>query len=219
MEPTLAMRWFYRNFEHRDIEPGPLDCAVCGLPMRVGVLRKRVLRNTFTDYDRLRVRDGQQVCEACAWYFGRQDLRRTGWWLTQNLAKPLKKRDWLPFLRVAVENGVIEDGYCLIKPLGLVGKHLALYAALTMAGSKSIVAQFDTMRVVVDRAFLDLVVAAHKLRERHSWKEIRTGNYYAKHILAWSNLPQFVELREVVQPWLGTAELALTEFLWSKEEK
>jgi hypothetical protein len=218
MEPTFATRWFYANIEKCQVESGPKTCLVCGLPTLESTSLKEVLRKTFTDYDVLRVRGGRDVCPACVWYFDHQELRRSGWWLTAFRAESMKKSEWLSLLRQHVETGAPRDAYYLIKPLGLVGKHLALYAPLTMAGSNAITAQFNTLRVKVDASFLVLVEASHRLREFHSWKEIRTGNYYAKHILTWIDRAEFIHLRSIVQPWLNTSELALAEFVWSKEK-
>jgi len=217
MIPTFTTRWFYSNIEEQQVQAGRKTCAVCGLPTLESVERKKALRQTFTDYDVLRVRTGQEVCPACVWYFGRQDLRRSGWWLTAESAVKVRKSEWLTLMRAHITCGTTRDAYYLIKPVGLVGKHLALYAEMTMAGSHILSVQFNTMRMVIDSGFLALVEASHRLREYHSWKEVRTGNYYARHILAWEDRREFVRLRGVVQPWVNTAELALAEFVWSKE--
>jgi len=220
MNPTFTTRWLYYNLEAKAVAAGRHTCAVCGLPCRDVVPLRKVLRSTFTNYDLLRKPDEAGACLSCAWYFDHQELRRTGWYLTATEARAMQKSDWLSLLREHHKNGVPEDAYYLVKPLGLVGKHLALYAPMVMAGRSSVcVVQFNTMRVQCDAAFWRLLDAAHALRERHSWKEIRTGDYYAKHILAWPDRAEFVRLRSIVQAWRRTPQLMLVEFLWSKPKQ
>ena len=223
MEPTLATWWFYKHGTGDVLQQERVGvvCSVCGNTVGAvcTVPRKKVLRSTFSNYDLLRIRDGERVCPACAWYFDNQELRRSGWWLTEAEAREMTKRDWLPLLREHVANGTPADGYYLIKPLGLTGKHIALVAPLNCRGAHALRVGFDLQVVTVDKRFLQLVDDSHKLRERHSWKEIRTGNYYAKHILDWPRRTEFVRLRRQVDHWRGTVELALAEFLWSKPKE
>lgn len=219
MEPTFAMRWFYSSIENEQVAAGRKTCAVCGLPTMLSTPRKKVLRATFTNYDLLRKRSGNDVCPACEWYFNHQEFRRTGWWLRARGADRMKKAQWLALLRAHIEQGAPEDAYYLIRPLGLAGKHQTLWAQMTIAGNCRLNVQWGTMPMVIGAQFLELTIAAHRLRDHHSWKEIRSGNYYAKHILAWSDRGEFIKLRVKVQPWVNTAQLSLAEFLWSKPKE
>lgn len=220
MEPTFTTRWFYQNVEREQVEPGRKTCAVCGLSTLQTAPRKKVLRTTFTDYDVLRVRAGEHVCPACVWYFGRQELRRTGWWLTANEARPVSKAEWLPLLHRHIQDGIPADGYYLIKPSGLTGKHLALLAPLNICGNRALRVQFDTTTLGLDAAWLGLVAAAFRLRECHAWREIRQDDYIAKFLAArWPDFDEFLRLRTTVRPWLRSGQMELAQFVWARKER
>ena len=229
MEPTFTTRWFFHNATKETVLFGRHTCAICGLPTREAAPRHKVLRSTFSDYDVLRVRNGDDVCPACEWYMSNQDLRRSGWWLTQNEARQMKKQDWLALLREHIEQPPDEDGYYLIKPSGfigirrvssLTGKHLALLAPLNLAHNPVRRVQFDTVALDLTAQWLELVEASHRLREHHSWREIVTDDYIATFVTErWDDLSEFVRLREVVKPWLRTPQLNLAQFVWFRSKK
>ncbi|RMG91198.1 MAG: hypothetical protein D6706_18440 [Chloroflexi bacterium] len=212
----MTTRWFYHHFEQQVVEPGYKTCAVCGLPTSQAVELKKILRKTFTDHEALRAPGSMHACPACEWYMGRQDLRRSGWWLTASEAREVSKAEWWPLLRQHILEPPVEDGYYLIKPLGLVGKHLALHAPLNMAGNPVRRVRFDVHTLDLDHRFLDLVMAAHRLREYHSWHEIQSGNYNPALVARWDDLGEFHALVTLVQPYLFTPFMTLAEFIWSK---
>lgn len=218
--PTFTTRWFYHHLAGGQVEFGRHTCAVCGLPTTESVPLKKILRKTFTDYDVLRVRNGVAACPACEWYFNHQELRRSGWWLTQEQAAKVAKQEWLALLRAhirSVGTGYENGGYYLIKLPGLTGKHLALLAPMSETGGGSVRVQFDVTTLELDARWLELVEASHRLRDAHSWKEIEQDHYVAAFTRRWGSLAEFVRLREIVKPWVGTAHLALAKYVWSKE--
>lgn len=217
MEPTFATRWFYSSVEGGRVEAGFRMCAVCGLPMAVGVPVRDVLRKTFTDQAALRAPGCDQACEACAWYFDHQELRRSSWWLTAGEARPLAKGDVGPLLQEHLGRAPVVDGYYLITIMKR--KHLALWAPLNLARSATLRVRFEVTTVELNYLWLTLVEAAHRLREFHSWREIQNDDYNAKFLMRWSDPLEFVRLRQVVQPWLRTPYLDLTQYVWTKEEK
>lgn len=219
MEPTFTTRWFFCAQTGIVVEPGQHRCAVCGLPMRQVVPRSQVLRTTFSDYDVLRIRNGQEVCPACEWYMASQELRRSGWWLTPTQARPVRRQEWFLLLQEHITQPPAENGYYLIKPGGLVGKHLALWASMSMAGNPVRRVQFDRTALDLTERWLEVAMAAHRLREYHSWREITNDSYAAWSVAErWENLTDFVRLREMVKPWLRTPHLALAQFVWTKEK-
>ena len=217
MEPTFATRWFFSNVEGGKVKLGGKVCAVCGLPMLLGTPVDSVLRKTFTDYAALRVPDSGYACDACVWYFDHQNLRRSSWWLTATRAHSLSKEDVGPLLRAHLDCPPDEDGYYLISVMHR--KHLALWAPLNMAGASVRRVRFETVTVALDRDWLALVEAAHKLREFHSWKEIQSDNYNSKFLIRWGDISEFARLREVVKPWLRTATLDLVQYIWTEKKE
>jgi len=216
MEPTFTTRWFFQNIEGGHVEPGSYLCAVCGLGMEAGVPVEGVLRKTFTDHAALRVPASSSVCPACEWYFGHQELRRSSWWLTAERALSLAKAEVGPLLRGHLRGAPAEDGYYLVTTMKR--KHLALWAPLNLAGNSVRRVRFETVTVELDTTWLAMMEAAHRLREIHSWREIRNDDYNAKFLTRWESPNEFMELRSMVQPWLGTAHLDLAQYVWCKSE-
>jgi len=215
MESTFTTRWFFSNIEGNQVKLGRQICAVCGLPMVTGTPVDKVLRKTFTDYAALRVPRGDYACDACVWYFGRQDLRRSSWWLTAAGAQSLTKADVGPLLQEHLESPPSEDGYYLITTMKR--KHLALWAPLNLAGNPVRRVRFETVTIDIDCDWLAVVEAAHQLRKFHSWKEIQNDDYNSKFLTRWENPAEFVRLRGILQPWLGTPYLDLAQYVWTKE--
>jgi len=215
MEPTFTTRWFYANIAQDQVESGPHTCAVCGLPMSYGVSLKKTLRKTFTDHAALRNVISGVVCAACAWYMSHQELRRSSWYLTAGEARPLAKADLYPLLCQHLEQPPEHDGYYLITTMKR--KHLALWAPLSAAGNAILRVRFEVVSLDLDRKWLRLTQAAHRLREHHSWYEIQSDDYNAKFLASWSDPLEFIRLRQGIKPFLHTPYLDLAQYVWSKE--
>lgn len=217
MEPTFTTRWFYAAVTGKEIEPGAALCAVCGLPMVTGSSPSKVLRKTFTDYAALRQPESMVVCAACSWYFDNQKLRATGWYLTEREARAMKRGNWFELLREHIASPRTDPAYYLIRPSGLAGKHLALYAPLN-CGSLPLMVRYDVNTLLLDAAWWSALEAAFVLRRQHSWSEIKTDVYNTKFVAErWADPDKFVCLRDLVCPYLFTPYLNLIEFVWTKE--
>jgi CRISPR type IV-associated protein Csf1 len=214
MEPTYTTRWFYTNLQKTNVTPGHKTCAVCGLPTVGDASRTKTIRPTFTDHTALRAPRSPVVCAACDWYMSRQDLRRSSWWLTPTQAQPLAKADLWPTLQRLLVHPPDQDGYLLITTMKR--KHLALHAPLNLSGCTSLRVRFEVVTLNVAPAWLDVVAAAHALRQNHSWREIQSDNYVAKFLTRWPNPLEFIRHRQVIQPHLHTPHLDLAQYVWSK---
>lgn len=208
---NYAMRWFFRFFEHSEVEDGEHRCAICGLPMCNGYDIAQVLRSTFVDYDLLKMPQSRTVCTACAWYFDHQELRRYSWYLTADNAQQLAKSDILPLLATHLKSPPAQDRYYLITRSKK--KHVALRAHLNAAHCANLRVNFETMLVDIDHCFIDLVTDLSALRKYHTWYEIKNDKYLPFAILRWTHYADFEHTRERVRPWLGSPQFALTEFL------
>ncbi len=221
MEPTFVIRWLYRHQTgHSVVSDWRNLCAVCGLGTKDTVLLGKVLRPTFTDSAVLRHPRGTIACPACAWYFDNQDLRRSGWYVTESKATAMARRDWYSLLKEHIQRPPEEPGYYLIHPGGMATKHLALYAPMSVGGGWPIPVRFGTVTLPLGLSWLVGLEAAFELRRHHSWKEIKSDSYIIEVAAKkWTGIEEFGRLRQMVQPWLNTAFIDLIEFLWTKERR
>ena len=217
MEPTFTTRWFYANLAGGQIQTGPFTCAVCGLPtVYTAHTPNTVLRPTFTDHDALRVPGSGVVCEACAWYFGRQDVRRQSWWLTETSAEPVERAAMWPLLRAHLSTPPDQDGYYLFTIMKR--KHLALRAPLNLAGARTRRVRFEVNTVTLDATSVAVYKAVAQLRRYHTWQEIQDDAYRTHALAKWEEPGAFASARDVVHPVLSTALFALIRFVYHREE-
>jgi hypothetical protein len=219
MEPTFITRWMYQYVEHKIVIPGSISCALCGLPTATGQPPGRVFRKTFTDWDTLRSASSKVVCDACCWYMDNQALRRQGWIVTAVEATPVSKAEWFDILSDHIESPPSEPRYYSIKTFGLVARHTPLYAELN-DDALPLRVRFDVHTLSLDRAWLAAALAAFRLREKHSWKEILADAYIPKFVSErYDDLNKWIRLRECVAPYLHTAYADLMQFCWIKSEE
>lgn len=219
MEPTFAIRWLYNNIAHKEVVAGKETCAACGLPTENGLPQAQVFRKTFTDGAALRRPENDCVCSACAWYFDNQSIRRTGWFIAENEARAVDKKDWLALIQSLMHAGEIAPCYLLIKPIGLVGKHLALYAPLNL-DPEPLFVRYNIHTLKLDEHWLEAAQTAFALREKHAWAEIKNDDYNSKTLAEkWENLSMFETMRCTIHPYLFTPYFELIMFLWTQPEK
>lgn len=214
MEPTFSSRWLYRHHTQQKVALGRQICAVCGLPTATGVATAKVLRPTFTDIAALRCPRSSVVCAACEWYMGNQEIRRSSWWLTEEVATEVDKGEWHTLLLEHLAHPPARDSYYLITVTKR--KHLALYAPLNMAGNPMRRVRFEVSTLDLHPALWPaLPAAAHQLRTRHSWKEIQADSYNSYFAAQWPAIAHFAALRNTVRPYLHTPYLDLAQFVWT----
>jgi hypothetical protein len=222
---NLAIHWLYKHLgdpigdtgnKEYILTRGKDKCAVCGMPEVTGPPPDKVLRPTFVDHSLLLRNGGNVVCDACQWYLGAQDVRRTSWFLTEDkavvLATPGARLEVLELLARHVRDGVPADSYYLITESKR--KHVALRARLNHAGARVLRVNFETMLVDVDRDFFRLYRDVCTLRQYHAWREIESDAYLPFAILKWPNLTEFELTRMRVWPQVYSPQYRLAKFLY-----
>ena len=210
-----AIRWLYSNIAGRYVREGKDTCMVCGLPTDGGLPPKAVFRRTFTNQDILAARESYIVCEACAWYFDHQELRRQHWYITAKEARSLSKKDIFPLLMRHIITPPSEDRYYLIALSKK--KHVALRARLNATGCRSLRVNFEEMVVDVDERFINLERDIVQMRRYHRWDEIENDAYLPYALLRWPSIGEFEATRESLRPWLRSPQYRLARYLYSPD--
>lgn len=97
---SLPTELIYRAAGSPPIETEPVDgiCAVCGREINEGVPIKKVMSNSFTDWNFLADMTTSHVCAACTWCIKEPKMRRSQWIATKHRLLFFKREEierWL----------------------------------------------------------------------------------------------------------------------------
>jgi len=220
MERNYITRWLARHLAGIEVEQGPQTCSLCGGRCAEGQKVHEIMRNTFTDWHVFRA-DSRLLCAACSWYIDHSvEIRRApGWIVSESKAEVWPRPQMGTIISARLSEPLDEDCYYLIATSKR--KHLSLYAPLTAANSHILRLQFEMITVDVEPEWwFDLSGAYTALRMYHSREEILTDLYREINLRQWwPDLNAFERRRNVVHPWLGSAQLDLVAYCFGLPPK